>query len=223
MILLVLLSFYYVARINALQMSLLGFLSLHSDLRLFFLLSLFMYPLNSLKWDLKCTALWHANRMCELTLSVHGNIRIMTHIQLSIQPFREALNNRSVSTEWPWKALFLLTSKRGKSAEPARLLCHGNNHLLCCRFSLFARKYSALGTIGLRTHTCFIYGVHAARLHCETPQAYVNKHPGFHPLLKMYYFLKRGFYPIKTKPCWPNWSGQWLVLCRIVSVRWFVG
>ncbi len=189
----------------------------------FFLLSLFMYPLNSLKWDLKCTALWHANRMCELTLSVHGNIRIMTHIQLSIQPFREALNNRSVSTEWPWKALFLLTSKRGKSAEPARLLCHGNNHLLCCRFSLFVRKYSALGTIGLRTHTCFIYGVHAARLHCETPQAYVNKHPGFHPLLKMYYFLKRGFYPIKTKPCWPNWSGQWLVLCRIVSVRWCVG
>lgn len=167
MILLVLLSFYYVARINVFETSLLGFLSLHSDLGVFFLLSLFMYPLNGLKWDLKCTALWHVNRMCELTLSVHGNIRIMTHIQLSIQPFREALNNRSVNIKWPWKALFLLTSKRGKPTEPTRLLCHGNNHLLYWRFSLIAGKYSALATIGLRTRTrCFIYGVGAARSHC---------------------------------------------------------
>ncbi len=131
---------------------------------------------NALHYDMRTE--------CVSWPSVHGNIRIMTHIQLSIQLFREVLHNRSMRTEWPWQALFLLTSKRGKSAEPARILCHGNNHLLCCRFSLIARKYSALGTIGLHTYTrCFIYGVHAACSHCETPQAYVNKHPGFHPLL----------------------------------------
>ncbi len=78
--------------------------------------------------------------MCELTLCSGKHAYYTTcNYQSALQ---RALNNRSMRTEWPWQALFLLTSKRGKSAEPAESL-HGNNHLLCCRFSLIARKYSA--------------------------------------------------------------------------------
>lgn len=63
--------------------------------------------------------------------------------------------------------------------------------IFCTAGSLLLQGNIPFGRIGLYAHAhIYVARIDVARSHSKKPQAYADKYPCFHPLLKMYYFHK---------------------------------